>query len=80
MLPNLTNLALSALILLCLVVAVYAKRSLIRESRGLELHAHSDGTVHEHHRGGVSHTHPTLADRHERRVSRLFGEPSRPES
>ena len=62
----------------CLGVAVYSKRSLVRQARGLEVHAHSDGTVHEHHRGSVPHTHPTLAERHERRVSRLFREPVRP--
>jgi hypothetical protein len=34
--------------------------------------------VHEHHRGAVAHTHPTFAERHERRVSRLFRESVRP--
>jgi hypothetical protein len=70
----LTNLVLAGLMLGCVVLAVYCKRSLVRESRGLEIHAHSDGTVHEHHRGAVPHTHPTVAERHERWVSRLFRE------
>jgi hypothetical protein len=76
---TLTNLVLVALVLVCLSVAVYCKRSLVREARGLEIHAHSDGTVHEHHRGGTPHAHPTFTERYERRVSRLFREPSRAE-
>jgi hypothetical protein len=73
----LSNVLLAALVLGCLVVAVYTKRSLVREARGLEVHAHADGTVHEHHRGAVPHTHPTFSERHERRVARLFREPVR---
>lgn len=71
-----TGLVLVALVSLCVAIAAYSKWSLIREARGLEIHAHSDGTVHEHHRGAVPHTHPTLAERHERRVARLFREPT----
>jgi hypothetical protein len=71
-----TDLVLVSLMALCVVLAVYAKWSLVREARGLEIHAHSDGTVHEHHRGAVPHTHPTLSERHERRVSRIFREPT----
>lgn len=74
---TLTNLLLPALMLGCLALAVYCKRSLVREARGHEIHAHSDGTVHEHHRGAVPHTHPTFAERHERRIARLFREPAR---
>ena len=74
---TLTNLVLAGMMLGCLAVAVYCKRSLVRESRGLEVHAHADGTVHEHHRGAVPHTHPTFAERHERRVARLFRESAR---
>lgn len=73
-----TSLVLVAMVLLCLTLAAYCKWSLLREARGIEIHAHSDGTVHEHHRGAVPHTHPTLADRHERRVARLFRESSAP--
>ena len=73
----LTNVVLAVMVLGCLAVAVYTKRSLVREARGLEIHAHADGTVHEHHRGAVPHSHPTLAERHERRVARLFREPVR---
>ena len=75
---SLTNLLLPALMLGCLALAVYCKRSLVREARGHEIHAHADGTVHEHHRGAVPHTHPTFAERHERRVARLFRESVRP--
>jgi hypothetical protein len=71
------NLLLAGMMLGCLAVAVYCKRSLVREARGQEIHAHADGTVHEHHRGAVPHTHPTLADRHEQMVGRLFREPVR---
>jgi hypothetical protein len=75
---GLTNIVLVCLMLGCLAVAVYCKRSLVREARGQEIHAHADGTVHEHHRGAVPHAHPTFAERHERRVSRLFRESVRP--
>ena len=75
-----SNLVLVALVAVCVALAVYAKWSLVREARGLEVHAHSDGTVHEHHRGAVPHTHPTLAERHERRVARIFREPSSADS
>jgi hypothetical protein len=74
------DLVLVALVAVCVTLAVYAKWSLVREARGLEIHAHSDGTVHEHHRGAVPHSHPTLAERHERRVARIFREPSRADS
>jgi hypothetical protein len=73
-----TDLVLVSMVLLCVALAAYCKWSLLREARGLEIHAHSDGTVHEHHRGAVPHTHPTLADRHERRVARIFGESTPP--
>jgi hypothetical protein len=78
--PTLDHLLLIALMAGCLAVAVYCKRSLVREARGLEVHAHADGTVHEHHRGDAPHTHPTLAERHERRLARLFREPAHPGS
>ena len=77
---DLTDLAALALMAGLLAVAIYCKRSLVRESRGLEAHAHADGTVHEHHRGGSPHIHPTVVERYDRRVSRLFGESSRAES
>jgi hypothetical protein len=49
--------------------------SLRREAHGMEIHAHSDGTVHEHFRGSSNHQHPTLADRYERLLTRWFGPP-----
>jgi hypothetical protein len=73
---TLPQLVLVLLMLVCLGVAVYCKRSLHRERRGLEIHAHADGTVHEHHRGAVPHTHPTFLERYDTRVSRLFRETS----
>jgi hypothetical protein len=73
---DLTQLMLIALVAGCLALAVYSKRSLVRESRGREIHAHADGTVHEHHRGDVPHTHPTLSERHEEILARLFRDPA----
>ena len=72
------DLVLVAMVLLCVALAGYCRWSLRREARGLEIHAHADGTVHEHHRGAVPHSHPTLAERHERRVARLFREAPAP--
>jgi hypothetical protein len=69
----LANVALVTFAVGCAVLAVYCKRSLVRESRGLEIHAHPDGTVHEHHRGAVAHVHPTFAERYESRVARVLG-------
>lgn len=73
---TLTQVALVLLVLGCVAVAAYCKRSLVREARGRELHAHADGVVHEHHRGDMAHSHPTLADRHERLLARLFRDPA----
>ena len=70
--PLMTQLLLVALVGACLALAVYSKWSLVREARGLEIHAHDDGTVHEHFRGDAPHTHPTLAERHEELLSRVF--------
>lgn len=75
-----TDLVVACLMAACVALAVYAKWSLVREARGLEIHAHSDGTVHEHHRGAVPHAHPTLSERHERRVAQLFREPTSTDS
>jgi hypothetical protein len=71
---TIASLLVIGLLLGCALAAAYCVRSLRREARGLEIHAHADGTVHEHHRGGVPHDHPTVADRHERLVRRLFRE------
>ncbi len=70
--PLLTQLLLVVLLAACVALAFYSKWSLVREARGLEIHAHDDGTVHEHFRGDVPHVHPTLADRHEDLLARLF--------
>jgi hypothetical protein len=70
---TLANLVVAGLMLGCLAAAAYCKRSLVREARGQEIHAHSDGTVHEHHRGGTAHTHPTFVERYDSRVARIFG-------
>ena len=59
------TLVLTVLLGGCAAVAFYCKRSLVREARGQEIHAHSDGTVHEHHRGAVPHTHPTFVERYD---------------
>lgn len=60
----------------CLLSALWAKWSLDREARGLEIHAHSDGTVHEHFRGDVPHRHPTLTERHDQILARIFRDPA----
>jgi hypothetical protein len=73
---TLTQIAVVVLMTACATLAVYCKRSLVREARGHEAHAHADGTVHEHHRGSVPHSHPTLADRHDHLLARMFRTPS----
>jgi hypothetical protein len=67
-------LLLAGILLGAVLVAAYCAWSLRRQARGLEIHAHADGTVHEHHRGSIAHDHPTLADRHEHLVRRIFRE------
>jgi hypothetical protein len=74
--PLLTQLLLAALLAGCLVLATYSKWSLVREARGLEIHAHDDGTVHEHFRGDAPHVHPTLSERHDDLLARLFRDPA----
>lgn len=77
--PLMTQLLLVVLAAGCVALAAWSKWSLERESRGLEIHAHDDGTVHEHFRGDVPHVHPTLTERHDDLLSRLFRDPaSRP--
>lgn len=72
--PLMAQLLLVLLVAGCVALAVSSKWSLVREARGLEIHAHDDGTVHEHFRGDAPHVHPTLADRHENLLARLFGD------
>jgi hypothetical protein len=73
---TMTQLILVLLVVGCAGIATYCKRSLVREARGAEIHAHSDGTVHEHHRGDSPHSHPRLTERHERLLGRLFRDPA----
>jgi hypothetical protein len=70
--PLMAQLMLVLLVAGCVALAAYSKWSLVREARGLEIHAHADGTVHEHFRGDRPHAHPTLAERHEDLLSRVF--------
>lgn len=56
-----------------LALAAYSALSLRREARGLEIHAHADGTLHTHHRGSRAHVHPTMSDRYDGAMERLFG-------
>lgn len=35
------------------------------ERTGGDIHAHSDGTVHEHFRGSRRHSHPTTIERYD---------------
>ena len=44
-----------------------------RARRGNDLHAHDDGTVHEHFRGHAPHAHPTTMDRYDAWLTRLLG-------
>ena len=53
--------------------AAYCWWSLRREARGHEIHAHADGTVHEHFRGSRTHQHPTFSDRYHHRLDAWFG-------
>lgn len=45
------------------VLLLVAVRELRRKRCG-DLHAHHDGTVHEHFRGSRPHVHPTLLERY----------------
>jgi len=62
-----------AMLLVMTAGAVYCWSSLRREARGHEIHAHSDGTVHEHFRGSRRHQHPTFSDRYHHRLDAWFG-------
>lgn len=72
--PTLTELLLAALMISAVGVVAYCSHSLHRQALGRDIHAHADGTVHEHHRGSKDHEHPTFGDRHENVLRRLFRE------
>lgn len=72
--PTTTQIVLGVLMLAVVAAVAYCSHSLHRQALGRDIHAHADGTVHEHHRGSVAHEHPTLGDRHERVLRRLFRE------
>ena len=44
-----------------------------RAQRGHEIHAHADGTVHEHYRGNAPHAHPTAIERYDSWLTRVLG-------
>lgn len=44
-----------------------------RAQRGHDLHAHADGTVHEHFRGSARHVHPTAIERYDSWLTRVLG-------
>lgn len=67
------SLALVTMLLAMTAGAAYCWMSLRREARGHEIHAHSDGTVHEHFRGSKPHSHPTFAERYNGRLTAWFG-------
>jgi hypothetical protein len=50
-------LVVALMMLACVAMMAYALRSLHRQARGLEVHAHADGIIHSHHRGSVPHAH-----------------------
>jgi hypothetical protein len=65
--------ALVAMLVAMTAGAAYCWITLRREARGHDIHAHADGTVHEHWRGSRNHTHPTFADRYNARLTTWFG-------
>jgi len=67
------SLALVTMLLAMTAGAAYCWWSLRRQARGHEIHAHSDGTVHEHFRGSKPHAHPTFAERYNARLAAWFG-------
>ena len=71
--PAGATLALVTMLLVMTAGAAYCWVSLRREDRGCEIHAHSDGTVHEHFRGSRSHQHPTFSERYGNRLTAWFG-------
>jgi hypothetical protein len=71
--PAGATLALVTMLLVMTAGAAYCWVSLRREARGSEIHAHSDGTVHEHFRGSRSHQHPTFSERYSNRLTAMFG-------
>ena len=71
--PAGATLAAAVLLLATTAGAAYCWWSLRREARGNEIHAHSDGTVHEHFRGSKRHTHPTISERYAGRLAAWFG-------
>lgn len=40
---------------------------------GRDIHAHADGTVHEHLRGSAPHAHPTAIERYDSWLTRVLG-------
>ena len=44
-----------------------------RGQRGNDIHAHADGTVHEHFRGSAPHAHPTAIERYDSWLTRVLG-------
>lgn len=44
-----------------------------RAQRGNDIHAHTDGTVHEHFRGSAPHAHPTTIERYDSWLTRVLG-------
>ena len=44
-----------------------------RAQRGNDIHAHADGTVHEHFRGSAPHAHPTAIERYDSWLTRVLG-------
>jgi hypothetical protein len=52
------------------VVALLEERS---ETGAHTVHAHADGTVHEHFLGARAHVHPTLLERYDELIDRTLG-------
>lgn len=67
------------LIVVLTLVAAWLGWQEHRASRGNDIHAHADGTVHEHFRGSAPHVHPTAIERYDSWLTKVLGpvEPDR---
>lgn len=67
------GLVCALLIAILVVVAAWLGWQEHQALRGRDIHAHADGTVHEHFRGGVRHEHPTTIERYDSWLTRVLG-------
>jgi hypothetical protein len=60
-------------VLLTGVAVLVARLEERRETGAHSVHAHSDGTVHEHFLGARPHVHPTFLERYDELIDRTLG-------